>query len=204
MGNTRLEFEEKYYNEGYDYILGVDEAGRGPMAGEIVVAGVIFAKGFYDERINDSKSLSHKKREILYDLIIENALSYHIEVISVEDVDKFNVYQASKIGMMKCVECLQQDNMFTLTDAMPLDDIDHLSIIKGDALSMSIAGASILAKVTRDNLMVEYSKLYPEYGFEKHKGYCTKLHKEAIRQYGITCIHRRTFKPVMDLIEDNK
>lgn len=202
MGITRLEYENKYYNLGYDYIIGLDEAGRGPMAGEIVVAGVIFDEGFYDERINDSKALSHKKRLELYDLVIENAIAYHIEIISVEDVDKLNVYQASKIGMLNCVECLYKENSFILTDAMPLgDDFKHESIIKGDSLSMSIAGASIIAKVTRDNLMVEYSKVYPEYGFEKHKGYCTKLHKEAIVEYGITPIHRKTFKPVMDLLE---
>ena len=149
----RYEYENKYYNLGYDYIIGLDEAGRGPMAGELVVAGVIFPKGYYDERINDSKQLSAKKREVLYDLIIENALYYDIEIISVADVDRLNVYQASKQGMEKCLELLKKEKMFALTDAMPIDYPDHLSIIKGDAKSISIAGASILAKVTRDRLM---------------------------------------------------
>ena len=148
----RYEYEEKYYQAGYDYIIGLDEAGRGPMAGELVVAGVVFPKGFYDERINDSKQLSAKKREVLYDLIIENALYYDIEIISVADVDRLNVYQASKQGMEKCLELLKKEKMFALTDAMPIDYPDHLSIIKGDAKSISIAGASILAKVTRDRL----------------------------------------------------
>lgn len=192
----RYEFEEKYYQAGYDYIIGLDEAGRGPMAGELVVAGVIFPKGFYDERINDSKQLSEKKREMLYDLIIENALFYHIEVISVEDVDRLNVYQASKKGMEKCVGILKQDNMFALSDAMPLDNLNHEAIIKGDAKSISIAGASILAKVTRDRLMKQHALTYPQYGFEKHKGYVTKKHKEALEQYGPCPIHRKSFAPV--------
>ena len=171
------------------------------MAGELVVAGVIFPKGYYDERINDSKQLTHSKREFLYDLIVENALAYHIEIISVEDVDKLNVYQASKLGMEKCVEALRLDGLFALTDAMPLNNIEHLSIIKGDALSMSIGGASILAKVTRDRLMEAYALKYPGYGFEKHKGYVTKLHKEALQKLGPCPIHRQSFKPVQDVLK---
>lgn len=205
MGKTavckRLEYENKYYQLGYDNIIGVDEAGRGPMAGELVVAGVVFKPGFYDERINDSKQLSSKKREFLYDLIIENALCYHIEVLSVEDVDKLNVYQASKLGMLRCVEALTAGNTFVLSDAMPLGDIDHLAIIKGDALSLSIGAASILAKVTRDRLMTQHALTYPNYKFEKHKGYATKLHKELLDEYGVCPIHRRTFKPVSDRLE---
>ena len=200
MGISRIEYEEKYYNEGYDYIIGVDEAGRGPMAGELVVAGVIFPKNYYDERINDSKALSHKKRNELYDLIIQNSLEYHIEVISVEDVDRLNVYQASKLGMLKCIEKIKKTNSFVLSDAMPLGDIEHLAIIKGDALSMSIAGASILAKVTRDRLMLMHDEKYPQYGFASHKGYVTKKHKEALVKYGITPIHRKSFKPVASMM----
>lgn len=195
----RYEYEEKYYQAGYDYIIGLDEAGRGPMAGELVVAGVVFPKGFYDERINDSKQLSAKKREVLYDLIIENALYYDIEIISVADVDRLNVYQASKQGMEKCLELLKKEKMFVLTDAMPIDYPDHLSIIKGDAKSISIAGASILAKVTRDRLMEAYALEYPEYGFEKHKGYVTKAHKEALGKYGVCPIHRKSFGPVQKI-----
>ena len=196
----RYEYEEKYYQAGYDYIIGLDEAGRGPMAGELVVAGVIFPKGYYDERINDSKQLSSKKRDFLYNLIIENALFYNIEIISVEDVDRLNVYQASKKGMEKCVVVLKQENMFALSDAMPINYQDHLAIIKGDAKSISIAAASILAKVTRDRLMVSHALQYPEYGFEKHKGYVTKAHKEALEKFGPCPIHRKSFAPVAKVL----
>lgn len=196
----RYEYEEKYYQAGYDYIIGLDEAGRGPMAGELVVAGVIFPKGYYDERINDSKQLSSKKRDFLYNLIIENALFYNIEIISVEYVDRLNVYQASKKGMEKCVEVLKQENMFALSDAMPINYQDHLAIIKGDAKSISIAAASILAKVTRDRLMVSHALQYPEYGFEKHKGYVTKAHKEALEKFGPCPIHRKSFAPVAKVL----
>ena len=197
-----LQYENEAYQKGYHYIIGLDEAGRGPMAGPLVVGGVIFPKGFYDERINDSKKLTEKKREALYDFIIEKALAYDIEVISVEEVDKLNVYEASRTGMRRIIERIGVKPDFALTDAMPLGDdaIDHLSIIKGDAKSMSIGGASILAKVTRDRIMKDYAKIYPEYGFEKHKGYVTKAHKEALAKYGICPIHRRSFKPVQDVL----
>ena len=180
----RLKYENEARTAGYSRILGVDEAGRGPMAGPLVVGGVIFPEDFYDERINDSKKLTEKKREELYDLVIENALAYQIEVLSVEEVDTLNVYEASRTGMKRIVASLEPD--FTLSDAMPLGDIPHLSIIKGDAKSISIGAASILAKVTRDRMMKEYGKQYPEYGFEKHKGYVTKAHKEALEKYGVT------------------
>ena len=180
-----LEYENRYYDLGYDYIIGLDEAGRGPMAGELVVAGVIFPKGFYDERIFDSKQLTAKKREAMYQIIIENALAYHIEVISVEDVDQLNVYSASQKGMEKCCQILKREKMFALTDAMPLH-----------------AAASILAKVTRDHLMIDYAKKYPQYGFEKHKGYVTKAHKEALSKYGPCPIHRKSFKPVQEVMKE--
>lgn len=196
----RYEYENKYYQAGYDYIIGLDEAGRGPMAGELVVAGVIFPKGYFDERINDSKQLSSKKREFLYNLIVENALFYNIEIISVEDVDRLNVYQASKKGMERCVEVLKQENMFALTDAMPINYQDHLAIVKGDSKSISIAAASILAKVTRDRLMVNHALQYPQYGFEKHKGYVTKAHKEALEKFGPCPIHRKSFAPIAKLL----
>ena len=196
----RLKYENEARGAGYSRILGVDEAGRGPMAGPLVVGGVIFPEDFYDERINDSKKLTEKKREALYDLIIENALAYQIEVLSVEEVDTLNVYEASRTGMKRIVESLEPD--FTLSDAMPLGDIPHLSIIKGDAKSLSIGAASILAKVTRDRIMKEYGKQYPEYGFEKHKGYVTKAHKEALEKYGVTSIHRKSFAPVQKVLNE--
>ena len=198
----RLQFENEAYMKGYHTIIGLDEAGRGPMAGPLVVGGVIFPKDFYDERINDSKKLSEKKRELLYDFIIENALAFDIEIISVEEVDELNVYEASRTGMRRIIDRISVKPDFALTDAMPLGEgaIDHLSIIKGDAQSMSIGGASILAKVTRDRIMKEYGKLYPGYGFEKNKGYVTKAHKEALEKYGVCPIHRRSFKPVRDVL----
>lgn len=197
-----LEYENKYYQQGYQYIIGLDEAGRGPMAGELVVAGVIFPKDFYDERIYDSKQLSKKKREQMYDIIVQNALAYHIEIISVEDVDRLNVYTASQKGMEKCIEALKREKLFALTDAMPIHGIEHLAIIKGDALSMSIGAASILAKVTRDRIMEKYAQIYPGYGFEKHKGYVTKAHKEALQKLGPCPIHRRSFKPVQAVLQE--
>ncbi len=204
MTKERFEFEEKLYNQGYHTIIGLDEAGRGPMAGPLVVGGVIFPKDFYDERINDSKKLTEKKREALYDFIIENALAYKVEVISVEEVDALNVYQASKEGMLRIVHSISIKPEYALTDAMPLDDsIPYESIIKGDQKSISIAAASILAKVTRDRIMKEYGKQYPEYGFEKHKGYVTKAHKEALVKYGVTPIHRKSFRPVQEIIENS-
>lgn len=199
----RLEYEQDAYQKGKNVIIGLDEAGRGPMAGPLVVAGVIFEKGFYDERINDSKQLSEKKREELYNVIVENALAYEIEVIECGEVDELNVYQASKVGMIRCIEKISLKPDYALTDAMPLGEcIEHKSIIKGDALSISIAAASILAKVTRDRLMKDYALKYPEYGFEKHKGYVTKQHKEALETYGVTPIHRRSFKPVQEKMQE--
>ena len=193
----RLKYENEAYEQGYSYIIGLDEAGRGPMAGPLVVAGVIFPKGFYDERINDSKQLSEKKREELYDLVIENALAYSIQIIDEKEVDELNVYQASRQGMIRAIcdlENLECKPDFALTDAMPLGDvIKHHSIIKGDAKSISIAAASVIAKVTRDRMLIEYDKTYPEYGFAKHKGYGTKAHIEAIGKYGLTDIHRPSF-----------
>ncbi len=199
------EYECKYLEENYDYIIGLDEAGRGPMAGELVVAGVMLPNDYQNEMINDSKKLTERRRNLLFDEIIEKALAYHIEVISVADVDKLNVYQASKLGMEKCVATIARSNTFVLSDAMPLDGCEHEAIIKGDSKSISIAAASILAKVTRDRLMAAHGQTYPEYGFEKHKGYVTKAHKEALHSHGVCAIHRRSFKPVIEQLErDNK
>jgi len=199
----RLKFEKAAYAQGKKFIVGLDEAGRGPMAGPLVVGAVIFDKDYYHEDINDSKKLSEKKREALYDLIIENALAYQIEIIDVDEVDRLNVYQASKQGMLRAIEHISIKPDYALTDAMPLGDvIEHQAIVKGDALSMSIGAASILAKVTRDRIMKEYDRQYPEYGFAKHKGYPTRLHKEALQKYGVTPIHRRTFQPVIEVLNE--
>ena len=194
-------YENKYKKMGKKNIAGLDEAGRGPMAGPLVVAMVILDPKKKIEGLNDSKQLTEKKREALFKQINEFAKEVQVEVISVEDVDKLNVYQASKQGMINCIKKSKSKIDFVLTDAMPLgEDFSHEAIIKGDAKSASIAAASIIAKVTRDHLMCEYAKVYPEYHFEKHKGYVTKLHLEAINEFGICDIHRRSFAPVQDVI----
>lgn len=199
----RLKYEKAAYQQGKKVIIGLDEAGRGPMAGPLVVGAVIFDKNYYNEDIDDSKILTEKKREALYDVIIHDALAYQIEIIDVEEVDRLNVYQASKIGMLRAIEHISLQPDFALTDAMPLGDaIDHQAIIKGDHLSMTIGAASILAKVTRDRIMKDYDAMYPQYGFAKHKGYPTKQHKEALLQYGVTPIHRRSFQPVIDVLNE--
>lgn len=201
--HQRLKYENQAYKMGKKYIVGLDEAGRGPMAGPLVVGAVIFEEGYYNDLINDSKQLSDKKREALYDIIIKDALAYQIEIIDVEQVDKLNVYQASKKGMIDAIKHLSITPDYALTDAMPLGPvIEHEAIIKGDSLSISIAAASILAKVTRDRIMIEYDKKYPEYGFKKNKGYPTKQHKEALKMYGVTPIHRRSFQPVQEVLNE--
>ena len=199
----RIEYENKAYALGKKYIIGLDEAGRGPMAGPLVVGGVIFEKGYHNDLINDSKQLSEKKREELYELIIKDALAYQIEVIDIEDVDHLNIYQASKKGMIDAINHISIQPDYALSDAMPLGNvIEHEAIIKGDSLSISIGAASILAKVTRDRIMKDYDKIYPEYGFAKHKGYPTKQHKEALKLYGVTPIHRRSFQPVIEALNE--
>ncbi|MEG0277179.1 MAG: ribonuclease HII [Coprobacillus sp.] len=199
----RLKYENEAYLKGKKVIIGLDEAGRGPMAGPLVVGAVIFKQGYYNELINDSKQLTEKKRELLYDIIIQEALAYQIEIIDIEDVDRLNVYQASKKGMIDAISHISIKPDYALSDAMPLGDIiEHVAIIKGDSLSMSIGAASILAKVTRDRIMKDYDKQYPEYGFAAHKGYPTKQHKEALKEYGVTPIHRRSFKPVIEVLNE--
>lgn len=201
MSNMR-EIENQFISEGKLVIAGCDEAGRGPVAGPLVVASCVLPNDFFDERINDSKKISEKKRDELYNVIIENAVAYKIVIFNEREVDKLNVYQASKLGMERGVNELGIDVDFVLTDAMPLNkDIPHLSIIKGDSKSISIAAASILAKVTRDRIMIEYDQLHPEYGFKKHKGYLTKQHKEALEQFGYLDIHRQSFEPIKSMIQ---
>lgn len=198
-------YETDLYLEGFDIICGLDEAGRGPMAGPLVVAGVILKKGQVIEGVNDSKVLSSKKREYLYDIIMKDALEVKVKIFSPREVDRLNVYQASKKGMEWCVKEFKNKPSFCLTDAMPLDvDIPYLSIIKGDKKSASIAAASIIAKVTRDRIMEELDIKYPMYGFKKHKGYVTKMHLEMLNKYGVSSVHRKTFAPVKKIIEKSR
>ena len=197
--STRLEDENEIWAKG-ELLVGIDEAGRGPLAGPVVIAGVVFPMGFDDPRINDSKQLSEKKREELYSVIIDNALYYEILVVSNEEIDASNIYAVTKEAMGKIALALPVN--YVLTDAMPLDMEKHVtSIIKGDAKSISIAAASILAKVTRDRIMKEYDALYPEYNFKKHKGYGTKEHLEALNTYGPCPIHRKSFAPVFQAMQ---
>ena len=192
--NDLLAFEREFTAKGKQLIAGIDEAGRGPLAGPIVVASVIMPLDNIIDGINDSKKVAEKKRELLYQKIIDTALAYDIEVIDEKTIDEINILNATKMGMQNCIKNLKIKPDLVLIDAVEIkSDVETLSIIKGDAKSYSIAAASILAKVYRDNLMREYDKEFPMYGFAKHKGYGTKMHIDVIKQYGICKIHRRSF-----------
>lgn len=193
-------FEEKYFSLGYKFICGTDEVGRGPLAGPLVCAAVILDPNNPIEGLNDSKKLSERKRIALDIEIREKALAFNIVYIDIDTIDKINIYQASKKGMLDAIKELSISPDFVLSDAMPLGDIPHESIIKGDSKSASIAAASILAKVERDKHMVELSKKYPEYDLANNKGYPTKKHLDALKQFSYTDIHRKTYKPIKDLI----
>ena len=188
-------FENEGYQKGYTYIGGIDEAGRGPLAGPVVAAVVVFKPGTKIEGINDSKKLSEAKRDELFDIIKEQALDYGIGIVQKDEIDEYNILNATYMAMKKAINCLKKTPDYLLVDAAHVPDvnIDQKSIIKGDSKSISIAAASILAKVTRDSLMYEYDKMYPEYGFASHKGYGTDQHYKAIREHGITPIHRKSF-----------
>ncbi len=196
------EYENGLYNKGIKLIAGIDEVGRGPLIGPVVTAAVILPCDFYDERIMDSKKLSEKKRELLYDVIMENAISVGIGMSSNEVIDEINILEATKKAMLEAVSKLSVKPEFLLIDAVKLDtDIPSLSIIKGDAKSQSIAAASIIAKVTRDRMLIELDKEHPEYDFKHNKGYGTKKHIEAIYKYGILDSHRKSFEPIKSIIE---
>jgi len=186
---------EKVFWQMDQLVIGIDEAGRGPLAGPLVVAGVILPIGYDHPEINDSKKLSLKKRNVLYDVIINEAISFDIEIVEPEIIDRLNIYQATKAAMTKIALTLDSQNV--LTDAMPLDiDKNIESIIKGDQKSISIAAASILAKVTRDRIMDQYDLIYPQYHFIQNKGYPTRHHLAALETYGRTPIHRMSYAPV--------
>ncbi len=190
------QMEEQIHNNGYRYICGIDEAGRGPLAGPVVVAGVIMPENSMIEGVNDSKKVSEKKREKLYDLIIQEAISYSVAIIGQDVIDEINILNATKQGVTEVVEKLEVKPNLILVDALEHIDtkgIPYEAIIKGDAKCYSIAAASIIAKVTRDRIMREWDSVYPQYGFMQHKGYGTKMHMQAIREYGLTPIHRKSF-----------
>ena len=194
--NELKEIDKSYFKEGYNYICGIDEAGRGPLAGPVVVAAVIMPKDSMIEGVNDSKKVSEKKREKLYELIIEEAISYSIGIVDQNEIDRINILNATKAGLTEAVRTLKVKPELILVDALTNIDtcgVPYKSIIKGDAKSYSIAAASIIAKVTRDRIMREWDKVYPQYGFEKHKGYGTAAHISAIKENGLCPLHRLSF-----------
>ncbi len=197
------EYENALRDRGIRYICGVDEAGRGPLAGPVVAGAVILSEEDIIEGLNDSKQLSEKKRNELAKKIESSAIAYAVHFISPKKIDEINIYQASKLAMMEAIKSLKIKPEHVLSDAMPLIElgIPYTAIIKGDCLSASIAAGSILAKVARDHYMKEIAKVYPGYGFEHNKGYPTKVHLAAIEKIGITPIHRKSYHPVKAVIE---
>lgn len=195
-------YENDLVNRKVKVIAGIDEAGRGPLAGPVVAASVILPNDYFLSGLNDSKKLSRKKREYFYDEIIKNAISYGVGVVSVNDIDKYNIYNSTKIAMIKSILGLSVKPKHLLIDAMKIElNIPQTSIIKGDAKSVSIAAASIIAKVTRDRYMKELAINYPQYNFGKNAGYGTKEHIDAIRTYGITPEHRKSFEPIKSILK---
>ena len=194
---TKLkEIEKELYQKGFKNICGIDEAGRGPLAGPVVVAGVIMPQDSMIEGINDSKKVTEKKREKLYDLILEEAISYSVAIVGQDIIDEINILNATKQGVTQVVDELDIKPDLILVDALEhinTKGIPYEPIIKGDAKCYNIAAASIIAKVTRDRIMREWDEIYPQYGFMNHKGYGTAKHIEAIKQYGLCPIHRKSF-----------
>ena len=194
-----LTLQEEYYSDTVNLIVGIDEAGRGPLAGPVVASAVIFPRAYINKDINDSKQLSEKKREELFEIIKKDALAIGVGIVDAETIDKINIYEATKVAMKEAVKNLNHKFDLILTDAMSLKNmgVPVIDIIKGDAKALPIAAASIIAKVTRDHILNDLAKKYPEYGFEKHKGYGTKLHMDALKKYGpIKGVHRYSYKPV--------
>jgi len=199
------EYEKELYAKNINYIGGVDEVGRGPLIGPVVAACVVLPKDFILEGLTDSKKLSEKKRDKFYDYIIENATAYGVGIIGPEIIDEVNIYEATKLAMIEAINKVKEQIKLEhiLIDAMPLDlDIPSTSIIKGDAKSISIAAASVVAKVTRDRMMYELDEIYPEYGFAKHKGYPTKLHIQKLKECGLIEGYRKTYGPVKEILEE--
>ena len=196
------DYENELYKQGIELIAGVDEVGRGPLVGPVVCACVILPKDYFNEQINDSKKISEKKREKLYDMIMNDAISVGVGISSEKVIDEVNILEATKLAMKEAIKNSKVKPEHVLIDAVKLDiDIPSTSIIKGDAKSQSIAAASIIAKVTRDRMMDELDGKYPQYLFKKNKGYGTKAHIEAIRQYGIIPEHRKTFAPCSEYVD---
>lgn len=196
-----LSYERNYYEEGAKLIAGVDEAGRGPLAGPLVIAAVVMPQEFFISGLNDSKQISASKRDKLYDEILQKALSVSVNIVSISNIDELNIYRATQQGMAEVLLHLDKQPDVALIDAMPVEagEIKTVSLVHGDALSASIAAASIIAKVTRDRIMEKLDALYPAYKFANNKGYGSKDHMQAIDQDGVTEWHRRSYEPVKSL-----
>ena len=196
-----LAYESEYYAQGVQYVAGVDEAGRGPLAGPLVIAAVILPRNAFIAGLNDSKQLSAAKRDKLYDEIIAKAVAIEVNIVSVSNIDKYNIYAATQRGMAQVLEHLPVQPQVALIDAMPVTakNIECVPIVHGDALSASIAAASIIAKVTRDRIMERLDTLFPAYGFAHNKGYGSGAHMQAIAEFGATKWHRRSYEPVKSM-----
>ena len=196
-----LAYESEYYAQGVQYVAGVDEAGRGPLAGPLVIAAVILPRNAFIAGLNDSKQISAAKRDKLYDEIIAKAVAIEVNIVSVSNIDKYNIYAATQRGMAQVLEHLPVQPQVALIDAMPVTakNIECVPIVHGDALSASIAAASIIAKVTRDRIMERLDTLFPAYGFAHNKGYGSGAHMQAIAEFGATKWHRRSYEPVKSM-----
>ena len=201
METKLLKYEQELYNQGYKLIAGTDEVGRGPLVGPVVAAAVILPVGYFLEGLKDSKKLSEKKRNKFYEIIKRDAISYGIGIVDAKTIDEINIYEASRLAMEKALENLSVKPDFILSDAMPLPYENSKPIIHGDALSETIAAASVIAKVMRDAMIYEHHQEYPEYDFKSHKGYPTKKHLENLKKYGILDNYRFSYKPVKEIIE---
>lgn len=199
-----LQYEKELYEKGYELIAGTDEAGRGPLCGPVVAAAVILPKGYMLEGLTDSKKLTEKKREKYYPIIMKDAIAVGISIVDNKKIDEINILEASRYAMNEAIRKLKVEPDYIITDAMDLYRDNCLPIIKGDAKSITIGAASVIAKVTRDHIMDEYDKIYPEYEFKKHKGYPTKKHIELMNKYGVLDIYRRSYRPVKDALEGKK
>ncbi len=204
--NNRTFFENHYQKKGYKYIVGVDEAGRGPLAGPVVAAAVIFPPGFESTDINDSKKIPEPKREELYDFIFKTAITVGVGIVYEREIEEINILQAALKAMRVALIDLDETPDFILVDGNKKINtlIPQKTITKGDSKSVSIGAASIIAKVTRDRIMYQHHRTYPYYNFKNHKGYATKAHIEAIKEHGITKIHRRTFSPIKEMLNEYK
>lgn len=201
---TMLRYEKELYQKGYQAIAGIDEVGRGPLAGPVVTACVILPKDCKIRHLNDSKKIPKKHHEEIYEEVLARALGVGIGIVDNDTIDRVNIYEATKLGMLQAIEQMKGEVTkpdYLFIDAMQLDTpIPQLSLIKGDANSLSIAAASIVAKVTRDRMMAEYAKEYPGYAFDKNVGYGTKDHLAGLKQYGVTPIHRKSFEPIKSML----